>query len=236
MWKHAFVLPVFKKGVNNDPSNYRPISLLSSVGKIFERVMFKHIYNHLHSNNLLYELQAGFRPGHSTVTQLIEIYHNICLALENKEFICFSFCDISKAFDRVWIKGLIYKLKHYGFAGNILSWLGDYLQGRTQQVKISSSCSTVGRLLSGVPQGSVLGPLLFLVFINDLPDGLNGLARLFADDTSTSNKSRSLIDMETKSNDDLNKIFEWGAKWLVNFNPLKTKIVVFGANSQSIGS
>ena len=163
-WKHAHVIPIFKKGDNFRPENYRPVSLLSCIGKVFERVVFKYIYNHLHAYDLLYDLQAGFRPGHSTVTQLIEIYHNVCLALENKELSCFTFCDISKAFDRVWIKGLIFKLEKYGFQGQILSWLSDYLHNRTQQVKIEQSVSTVGKLWAGVPQGSVLGPL----FIFDL--------------------------------------------------------------------
>ena len=107
-WKHANIIPIFKKGDKSNPTNYRPISLLSCVGKIFERVMFKHFYNYLHSNNLLYNMQSGFIPGHSTTTQLIEIYHNICLALDNREFACFTFCDISKAFERVWIQGLIH--------------------------------------------------------------------------------------------------------------------------------
>ena len=124
--------------------------------KVFERVVFKYIYNHLHAYDLLYDLQAGFRPGHSTVTQLIEIYHTVCLALESKELSCFTFCDISKAFDRVWIKGLIFELEKYGFQGKILSWLSDYLQNRTQQVKIEQSVSTVGKLWAGVPQGSVI--------------------------------------------------------------------------------
>ena len=230
-WKHAHVLPIFKKGDKSSPTNYRPISLLSCIGKVFERVMFKYIYNHLHSNSLLYDLQSGFRPGQSTVTQLIEIYHQICVAIDHRDYACFTFCDISKAFDRVWLKGLIYKLEKYGFSGNILSWLSDYLTDRTQQVKLKSSISTVRKVMAGVPQGSVLGPLLFLVYINDLPDGLHGLTRLFADDTSNSHVSNDLQTIEHDNNLDLDLIKNWSDKWLVQFNPKKTNIVIFAGNN-----
>ena len=227
-WKHANIIPIFKKGDKSNPTNYRPISLLSCVGKIFERVMFKHFYNYLHSNNLLYNMQSGFIPGHSTTTQLIEIYHNICLALDNREFACFTFCDISKAFDRVWIQGLIHKLKAYGFAGNILHWISDYLTNRTHQTVLNQCKSVVGKPSAGVPQGSVLGPLLFLVFINDLPDGLLGLSRLFADDTSISHQSDSVLDIVRDTNIDMENISKWSKDWLVEFNPSKTKILLFG--------
>ena len=109
MWKSAIIIALFKKGIKSDPTNYRPISLLSCVGKVFERVIFTYIYNFLIDNSLIYKYQSGFMHKHSTVHQLIEIYHNICLALENHEIICSVFCDISKAFDRVWHKGLIKK-------------------------------------------------------------------------------------------------------------------------------
>ncbi len=116
-WKKANVIPLFKKGSPHTPSNYRPISLLSCVGKVMERIMFKHIYNHLHSNNLIFERQSGFLPGHSTVYQLIDIHHQICQALDNGQFTCMVFCDISKAFDRVWHKGLTFKLRQNGITG-----------------------------------------------------------------------------------------------------------------------
>ena len=118
MWKSAIIIALFKKGIKSDPTNYRPISLLSCVGKVFERVIFKYIYNSL--IELIYKYQSGFMHKHFTVHQLIEIYHNICLALENHKIICSVFCDISKAFDRIWHKGLI---EGYGITGNLLRWL-----------------------------------------------------------------------------------------------------------------
>ena len=111
IWKEANVSPIFKKENPSLPENYRPISLLSCVGKIFERVVFKYIYNHLISHNLLYNLQSGFLPNHSTTHQLIEIYHSVLLAMENRQHTVLVFCDFSKAFDRVWHAGLLLKLE-----------------------------------------------------------------------------------------------------------------------------
>ena len=150
-------MPLFKKGVPDEPSNYRPISLISCIGKVMERIMFKNIYNHLHANDLIYKKQSGFLPGHSTQYQLVDIYNQICKAFDDKESTCIVFCDISKAFDRVWHKGLIFKLKQYGINGNLLDWLTDYLKGRSQKVFVKSSFSESKVLGGGVPQGSVLG-------------------------------------------------------------------------------
>jgi hypothetical protein len=127
---------IFKKGDSSLPSNYRPISLISCVGKVMERVVYKHVYNHLHSNKLIYEYQkSGFLPKHSTVHQLIELYNTILNSLENKEF-SFAVCDFSKAFDKVWHNGLIHKIKSYGIKGNLLSWVKNYLHERKQKVVI----------------------------------------------------------------------------------------------------
>ena len=117
-WKIALVIPLFKNGDKTNTCNYRPIALLSAVGKVFERVVFKHVFNFFLNNNLFYKFQSGFTPGHSTIHQLIEIYHKICLALEEEKHICIVFCDISKAFDHVWLKGLVKKSKSYGLQGN----------------------------------------------------------------------------------------------------------------------
>ena len=117
LWKISHVMPLFKKGDKTQPCNYRPVSLTSNVSKSFERIIFKHIYNHICENELLYKYQPGFLPGHSTVHHLIEINHNTCISLENYEANCQVFCDISKAFDRVWHRGLLHKLEKYGIKG-----------------------------------------------------------------------------------------------------------------------
>ena len=150
-WKHAHVLPIFKKGDKLSPTYHRPISLLSCIGKLFERVMCKYIYNHLHSNSLFCDLQSWFISGQSTITQLIEIYHQIFVAIDYGDYAFFTFWDISKAFDPALLKGLIYKLGKYGFSGNFLSCLSEYLTDRTQQVKLISTISTVREVKAGVP-------------------------------------------------------------------------------------
>ena len=127
LWKLAHVMSIFKKGDRSLVSNYIPISLISWFGKSFETVIFKHVYNHLITNSLIYQYQSGFLPGHSTVHHLIELVHHTCLALEKYEINCQIFCDISKAFDRVWHRGLLLKLENYGINGNLLLWFEDYL-------------------------------------------------------------------------------------------------------------
>ena len=184
IWKLGNLVPLFKKGDRSVSSNYRPVSLLSNIGKIQERIVFKHMYNHLVSNNLLFKYQSGFRPGHSTTFQLIDIFHHICQSFDEKQYSFMVFCDISKAFDKVWHKGLLFKLRQNGIKGNLLAWISNYLSSRKQSVQINSASSSLLSVNAGVPQGSVLGPLLFLVYVNDIAANLLSLVRLFADDSS----------------------------------------------------
>ena len=182
-WKIARVMPAFKKDDKSSPSNYRPISLLSCIGKVMERAVYKYTYNFIFEHSLLYAYQSGFIRGHSTVYQLSEMYHRVCQNLDERLSTILIFCDISKAFDRVWHEGLIKKLKSYGISGDLLIWFKNYLSGRRQFVFVNNELSDSGLVKAGVPQGSVLGPLLFLLYINDITDNLGNLARLFADDT-----------------------------------------------------
>ena len=155
-WKMANVSAIFKgKGSEDDPSNYRPISITSCVGKILEKIIFKYLYNYLQENQILTKFQSGFRPKDSTVNQLLEIYHTIIENLDNQKDIKFIFCDVSKAFDKVWHKGLLHKLQKYGITGNMLNWFNSYLSGRQQRVKNEGFYSTWSNTNAGVPQGSV---------------------------------------------------------------------------------
>ncbi|PJE78081.1 hypothetical protein CI610_02987 [invertebrate metagenome] len=225
-WKIAHVMPIFKANDASIVSNYRPISLLSCIGKLFERVVHKHIYNFLIENDLIYKYQSGFLPNHSTTHQLIELYHSIITSLENYEHSILIFCDFSKAFDRVWHKGLLHKLNNYGISGPLLRWITSYLSNRKQSVFINDSISSRKTINAGVPQGSVLGPLFFLLYINDISCELSSLSRLFADDTSLSYSSHDLNTIEADANADLIKLEVWSKEWLMSFNPTKTEALV----------
>ena len=226
-WKTAYVTAFYKKGDASLPSNYRPISLISCVGKVMERVVYKHVYNHMVRNKLFYEYQSGFLPKHSTIHQLLELYNSILNSLENKEISCFVFADFSKAFDKVWHVGLIHKMNAYGIRGNLLNWFKNYLYERKQKVVNKNYSSSLSDLYAGVPQGSVLGPLLFLIYINDIGENLLSLTRLFADDTSLGYSSKNKIEIENVINNDLNQLNIWSQKWMMSFNPDKTEIMVF---------
>ena len=152
-WKTASVMPLFKKGDKSSISNYRPISLLSAVGKVFERIVLKEVFDNLISNNLLYKFQSGFIPGHSTVHQLMEIYYRLCMSLDDHCFTTLILFDISKAFDRVWHTGLLLKLKAYGVEGKLLKWFESYISSRKQCVFINNSKSPLVNTNAGVPQG-----------------------------------------------------------------------------------
>ncbi|MCG8046320.1 MAG: reverse transcriptase domain-containing protein [Candidatus Thiodiazotropha endolucinida] len=226
-WKFSYVIPIPKKGDASDPSNNRPIALLNPLGKVMERVIFKHLYNYLYSNGLIYNRQSGFIPGHSTTLQLIDIYHSICNIFDNNQFSCMVFCDISKAFDRVWHEGLIFKLKQYGISDQLLSFLENYLSNRKQSVLLNDVISPSLSVTAGVPQGSVLGPLLFLIYINDISENLLSLTRLFADDSSLFVSATNMGDLEGILNHDLLIITHWAKQWLIKFNPNKTEAMLF---------
>lgn len=232
-WKNSQLVPIHKKGDTTLPSNYRPISLLSNVGKTMERVIYKHIYNHLHSNELLHKYQSGFLPGHSTTYQLIDIYHHICQSFDEKQYSCMVFCDISKAFDRVWHRGLLFKLRQNGIKGKLLDWISDYLSSRKQRVFINSASSFISIITAGVPQGSVLGTLFFLVFVDDISCNLLSLIRLFADDSSLFFTATKIEDIEGIVNHDLAMILAWAKLWLVDFNPNKTEAILFSLRNNS---
>ena len=233
-WKQANVLPLHKKNEKDIMNNYRPISLLSCVGKIFERLVFKQVFNFFRENNLITSFQSGFMPGDSTVNQLVQLYHIFCEALDMKKDVRIVFCDISKAFDRVWHEGLIYKLEAMGITGNLLSWFKNYLKDRQQRVIIQGKTSSWGDIKAGVPQGSILGPLLFLVYINDITNNISSNIRLFADDTTIFVTVDDATEAAEVLNSDLRCISNWATRWLVTFSPPKTECMLVSLRKNSL--
>ena len=211
-YKKANVCPVPKKGELSLVSNYRPISLLNSENKLFERLVFKYLFNHLCDNNLS-SLKSGFIPGDSSVNQLTFLYNTFCKAIDSGKEVRAVFCDISKAFDRVWHDGLICKIRAAGVTGEVLAWFNRFLSNRRQRVVLPGANSDWVFIRAVVPQGSILGPLLFLLYINDIVLEIKSNIRLFADDTSLFIVVENPFEAADILNNDLAKITRWA--WTV---------------------
>ena len=224
--KLANVTPVHKKDSKQVLRNYRPISLLPIFAKIFEKIIFDHMYNHLLSNNLITKNQSGFRPNDSVTNQLISLVNSIQSSLDNKLEIRSVYLDISKAFDKVWHEGLLFKLKQNGIEGNLLVLLKNYLNNRKQRVVINGAELEWGEIEACVPQGSVLGPLLFLIYINDPENGMKSQIKFFADDTSLFSIVHDADLTADDLNHGLNIISEWAFNLKMGFNPDLSKQAV----------
>ena len=187
LWKKANIVPADKKNSHQIMKNYRSISLLPICGKIFLKIIFDEIYEHLTVNKLLYDKQLGFRPGDSTINQLLSITHDIYNAFEHHHDKHAVLLDISKAFNKVWHEGLLLKLKSNGISSHLLNLFSNLLDERYQRTVLNGKSSDRKQITARVPQGSVLGPLLFLIYINDLADNIMSNVKLFAGDTSVFN-------------------------------------------------
>ena len=183
-WKKTNVVSVLKKGDKYLLKNDRPISLLPITGKIFERLLYNQMFEFFIGNDLISQNQSGFIPGDSCINQLLAITHEIYKSFDACLDVRAVFLDISKAFDKVWHQGLLYKLKQNGISGNLLETLTDFLKDRKQRVVLNGQNSSWANIEAGVPQGSIIGPILFLIYINDLPDNLPTNVKLFAEDSS----------------------------------------------------
>ena len=235
-WKKANVVPVHKKEDKMLVKNYRPISLLPIFGKMFERVIYNSLFNYFQSNRLFTPSQSGFLPGDSCITQLLSIIHETQTAFDENLTVDVRgvFLNISKAFYKVWHDGIIFKLKFYGDEGEVLSLLKNYLENREQRVVFQTS--EWRKIMSGIPQGSVLGPLLFLIYINDLLDGINSLCKIFPEDTSLFSKVYDMHKSAREVSDDLGKISYWAYQCKMKFNPdpnKQTNEVIFSRKTGS---
>ena len=220
-WTCANVTPVHKKGSKHDPKNYRPVSLTSIVVKIMERLVHGKI-NFLNEHNKLNPSQHGFRSGHSCQTQLLETVHQWANILDRRSSSHVLFLDFSKAFDRVPHRRLLLKLYYIGVRGNLLRWIQAFLVSRRQRVVVNSYSLDWSPVSSGVPQGSILGPLLFLLYVNDIGTHLKSQIRLFADDCTIFREIASREDCEVFQSD-IHKLYQWTCKWQLHLNLSKCK-------------
>ena len=227
--KMSKVVPIFKeKGSHLDCNNYRPISLLSNLNKIVEKLMHERLYAFLSKNKCFYDLQFGFRNGHSTDHALIDLTEDIRDALDANKFAVGVFIDLQKAFDTVDHDILVKKLEHYGVRGVSNNWFKSYLSNRKQFVTISQVNSDFQHMELGVPQGSVLGPLLFLLYINDLHSTIKFCStRHFADDTNLLIKNKSLKQLKKHLNFDLRQLVSWLKSNKISLNTSKTETLIF---------
>ena len=225
LWKLANVTPVLKKNDKQIIKNYRPISLLPLCGKIFEKIIFNALYQHLVENNLITKNQSGFVPLDCTTNQLLYLISDIHECFEDPTSLELRavFLDISKAFDKVWHEGLLFKLKQNGVDGNLFKFFECYLSNRYQRVGLNGQYSEYSLIKSGVPQGSVLGPLLFLIYINDLEKGIRSNIKFYADDTMLYSIVHDPVNSANDLNHDLDLIQKWAHQWKMEFNPDPTK-------------
>jgi len=224
-WKQANITPVFKKGERFKASNYRPVSLTCICSKLMEHVVVSQMMKHFDEHSILVDCQHGFRKRRSCETQLLGLTEELHQYLEGKGQVDMIVLDFSKAFDKVPHQRLMMKLWNYGIRGKTHAWIKSFLLSRTQRVVVDGEVSDWVPVESGVPQGTVLGPVLFLAFINDLPDAVRSKVRLFADDCVVYREVKTDADC-TALQDDLNSLEEWEKRWCMSFNAAKCSSII----------
>jgi hypothetical protein len=232
-WKEANVSPIFKKGAKTAPENYRPVSLTSVSCKVLESLIKDEMMKHLKKHGLLKRSQHGFLPGRSCATNLLEFLENVTKTVDNGEAFDAVFLDFAKAFDKVPHARLLKKVAAHGIRGQLLTWIQNWLTGRRQRVVLGGEMSAWIEVLSGVPQGSVLGPLLFLIFINDIDDAAAAveILRKFADDTKVGHTVND-ENGQKQLQEALDNLTEWSKTWGMSFNVKKCKVVHFGRTNK----
>ena len=225
--KCAIIHPIYKSGESMEYTNYRPISILSSISKLLEKIVCKQITTFLEEQNLLFSRQYGFREGRSTIHALCELMRKIDLEKSEGNHTLGLFLDVKKAFDCVEHTILLSKLEHYGIRNSELNWFTNYLQNRTQMVKIGDHMSGKQTIEMGVPQGSILGPVLFLIYVNDLGVSSNLFVMSFADDTALLNSRKNITELVTDTQKELVIIEQWFTSNRLSLHPAKSKLLIF---------
>ena len=219
-WTDANISPVFKKGDKHLAENYRPVSLTSVLSKVLEHIVCHELHKHFDNNNVLTNVNHGFRAGFSCETQLTIAFNDFVLNTENNTQTDIAILDFSQAFDTVPQCKLLHELDAYGVKGSLHSWISSFLCKRQMRVVLEGESSQETEVISGLPQGTVLGPLLFLVHINDLPDCVSSKVRLFADDCLLYREIKSREDQEILQRD-LQNLEVWAETWGMRFNAKK---------------
>ena len=231
--KVSKITPVDKGGEVMNPSNFRPISTLSALTQILEKLVYKQLINYIEKHDILFQFQFGFRKGHLTAQAVSEIADNLREAIDNNLYTCGVFIDFSKAFDH---EILLKKLESYGIRGMPLKWFTSYLNNRQQYVATGHTESPRQTMTCGIPQGSTLGPSLFFLYINDLPNCSETLTfRIFADDTNLFASARDLKSLEILINSELEKVKVWCDVNKLSFNFIKTNYVIVKSNRKASG-
>ena len=234
-WKFSTVTVIHKKGRKDCVENYRPISLTCVACKVMESLIRDQLMNYFLENNLISDFQYGFVKGRSTMLQLLKILDELTTCLEHGGQIDIIYTDFEKAFDKVPHKRLLSKLYSYGVNEELILWIKSFLCHRNQRIKIKDALSSVKPVLSGIPQGTILGPILFLIFINDMPNVCENLSRiyLFADDAKLY-KHILINDDYIYLKESCQNMFDWSAKWCMNLNISKCKILSIARNKHAI--
>ena len=233
--KKAIITPIFKEGDIDDIANYRPISVLTILCKIFERSASNQITKFLLENQKINPNQHAYQPAHSTTTCLTEILNEIYYLLDHNQYVALAKLDLSKAFDSINHNLLIQKLNALGLGSNSIKWISSYLENRTHITKFQQFTSIENQAITGVPQGSILGPLLFLCFINDLPDAFQNICKMYgyADDTQLIISAPTLDELKVKIESSISAAQVWYDKNNMKINPTKTEIVIFNSKRKN---
>lgn len=227
-WSYSSVTPIFKKGDKHCPRNYRPISLTSAVLKVLERVISSELLEFLLTSSVIPKEQHGFIPGRSILTNLLTCVDTWTIELDRKNPVDVIYLDFSSAFDRVPIRRLLHKMEHFGVRGRLLGWMETFLCGRSFSVKVGAARSSFRPASSGVPQGSVLGPLLFLLYVSELPSLISSTSACYADDMKFFNNP---FEFSSVLQNDCDAILRWTEEWMLPLNLAKCRVLHLGRNN-----
>ena len=232
-WKVAKVTPIFKTGDRHDVNNYRPISVISSIARIFEKVLYHQLEQYVVEHNLISERQSGFRSLYSTATAMLDLTNEWCFNIDRKLVNGTLFLDLKKAFDTVNHDILLQKLHWFGLDQQAFTLFKSYLSGRVQMCNVNGVLSDAQQLSCGIPQGTILGPLLFLIYINDLPNCVrHSSTRMYADDTNLTSSGSSISEVKLMLERDMQCVIEWLEANKLTLNVVKSEFMVIGTRQR----